>query len=115
MRPPLSKLMLYAFLLSYTVVHISFEYHFWTNKPIFSKYANSLTSEEAVEVSSRVYYTKATWMYACVVLQGGLGVGFPRAIAWSFALYAAELIFFFGVSRLTVSNAALAIGLVLTQ
>lgn len=101
------------FIASYSVVHLMFEYNFWfsTGDLVFGKYA--LPSDgNALLIAQRVYFTKATWMFAFIWL---LVWRLPlrAALTYSFLLYSLELLFFFEVRLYLVLNLLLAFGLLL--
>ena len=112
-RPALrQRPMFWLFLVSWTLVHLGFEYAFWVHGDarIFTKYAAS-GDDGLLDLGRRVYYTKATWMFAFVWLQV-LRLPLTSAMAWSFLLYSVELLLFFPVRIYSALNAALAVGLV---
>ena len=104
------------FILCYSCVHVHFEYRFWgtPDQDIFGKYAAANGQVDPLMIAKQVYYTKATWMIALVWLQC-LGASFPAAIAYSFFLYSAELLYFFPLRAYSVLNLLLAIGCVIEQ
>jgi hypothetical protein len=104
---------LVLFVASYTVVHLTFEYSFWlTNgESIFGKYADATTGN-ALRIAQKVYFAKATWMFAFVWLLV-LRFSLRTAITYSFLLYSIELLFFFEVRLYAVLNLLLAIGLLI--
>lgn len=102
------------FLISYTVVHLKFEYDFWTTDHIhfFAKYAPAADATSAFFVAKTVYFTKATWMIALVLMQA-FGVRFREALSYSFLLYGIELAVFFPLRLYTGLNMLLAAGMVI--
>ncbi|MBM4244924.1 MAG: hypothetical protein FJ148_14100 [Deltaproteobacteria bacterium] len=104
----------WLFLLSWSLVHLAFELEFWTGSgdAVFGKYQPAADPAEALRIGRNVYYTKATWMFALVWLQV-LGLPLRTAVAWSFLLYATELLLFFPVRVYAVLNLLLAIGCVI--
>jgi len=78
------------FVASYTVVHLRFEYDVWSTsgEATFGKYAE-VSDGNALLVAQRVYFAKATWMFAFVWL---LVWRRPlrSAITCSFLLYSVE-------------------------
>lgn len=112
-RPPLRKRpMFLLFLASWTVVHLGFEYNFWVrgDASISTKYA-APGDDGLIDLGRRVYYTKATWMFAFVWLQV-LRLPLTSAMAWSFLLYSVELLLFFPFRVYSALNVALAVGMV---
>jgi len=105
--------MFLVFLASWTLVHLGFEYSFWVrgDATIFTKYA-AADSAGLVALAEKVYFTKATWMFAFVWLQV-LRVPMTTAMAWSFLLYSVELLLFFPFRIYSGLNAALAAGMVI--
>ncbi len=101
------------FLLSYTATHLLFEYSFWfaDGEAIFGKYAEASDSD-AMQIAQRVYFAKATWMFALVWL---LVLRFPlrAATTYSFLLYALELLFLFEPRLYLFLNLLLAVGLLI--
>jgi len=111
---PLSQRpMFVVFLVSWTLVHLGFEYNFWVrgDATIFTKYA-SAEANALVPLAEKVYFTKATWMFAFVWLQV-LRVPMTSAMAWSFLLYSVELLLFFPFRVYSGLNVALAAGMVI--
>ncbi len=104
------------FLLCYTLVHLKFEWNFWMEDDIaiFSKYAVGDDPARWLGVAKKVYFTKATWMIVLVWLCVAR-TPFPRALAYSFALYSVELLLLFPFNVYTVLNVLLATGFVLEQ
>lgn len=104
----------WIFALSYTTVHLIFEYKFWVTGggAIFEKYQQSSLLAEQLSIGERVYYTKATWFFLLVWMQI-LGLRFKTALAWSFLIYAVELLLFFPVRGYALLNLLLAIGMVI--
>lgn len=105
--------MFVLFLVSWTVVHLGFEYNFWVHDDarIFTKYA-AASDDGLVDLGRRVYYTKATWMFAFVWLQV-LRLPLTSAMAWSFLVYSVELLLFFPFRIYSALNVALAAGMVI--
>lgn len=105
--------MFVLFLVSWTVVHLGFEYNFWVrgDATIFTKYAAS-DADGLVSLAEKVYYTKATWMFAFVWLQV-LRLPLSTAMAWSFLLYSVELLLLFPFRIYSGLNIALAVGMVI--
>jgi len=103
-----------VFLISYSVVHLKFEYDYWTTDHLwfFAKYEVATTAEGAFAVAKKAYFAKATWMIALVWLQA-LGMRFRAALAWSFLLYAVELMLLFPPRTYTALNLLLAGGFVI--
>ncbi len=106
--------MFWLFVASYTIVHLVFEYNFYAvgAGAIFTKYGESGIGTEQISLAERVYYAKATWFFLLVWMQI-LGTRFKTALAWSFLIYALELIVFFPIRVYAVLNVALAIGMVI--
>jgi hypothetical protein len=104
------------FLLCYTVVHLRFEWNFWTQDDfaIFAKYAVGDSPAAHLAVAKLVYFSKATWMIVLVWLCA-LGVTFRRALAISFLYYAAALLFLFPVNLYNGLNLLLAGGFALQE
>ena len=103
----------WLFFVSYTVVHVIFEYKFWVRGEgaIWAKYNVGHSATESLKIAEQVYYTKATWFFILVWMQA-LKLRFQTAMAWAFLIYSAELVFFFPVSIYTLLNVGLAIGMV---
>jgi len=101
------------FLVCYFVIHVNFEYQFWLTKDrdIFGKYEVAGESFDEVAVAKDVYFAKASWMFALVMLMA-LGMKFRSAIAYSFMLYSIELMLLFPIRAYTVLNLLLAAGCV---
>ncbi len=99
------------FLLCYTVIHLKFEWNFWTKDDfaIFAKYAQGNSPAAHLAVAKLVYFSKATWMILLVWLCA-LKIPFRRALAISFVYYAVALMFLFPVNVYTVLNLLLAAG-----
>ncbi len=108
--------MFWLFIVCYTVIHINFEYHYWltNDRDIFSKYEVAEEQVDKMEVAKEVYFTKATWMFA-LVLMVALGLNFRTAMAFSFAIYSVELMFLFSLRTYTFLNLFLALGLLIEQ
>lgn len=106
--------MFWLYVVSYTIVHAIFEYKFWVegDGAIFTKYEASSILGDQLTIAERVYYTKATWFFILVWFQI-LGARFKTALAWSFLVYAIELLLFFPVRTYALLNLALAVGLVI--
>lgn len=105
--------MFVVFVVSYTAVHLVFEYNFWftDGELIFGKYAVT-TGGDALAIAERVYFAKATWMFALVWLLV-LRFSVRAAITYSFLLYAVELLVLFPIRPYSILNAALAAGLLI--
>jgi hypothetical protein len=105
--------MFFLFLLAYSLVHGMFELNFWSSGgvTVFDKYAAVADAALAMEMAERVYYAKATWFFALVILQA-CGLRFYTALAVSFALYSVELLLFFPIQIYSVLNLLLAVGMV---
>ena len=104
------------FLLCYTVVHLKFEWNFWTQDDfsIFAKYAVGDSPAVHLAVAKLVYFSKATWMIVLVWLCA-LRLPFRRALAISFLYYAIALLFLFPVNLYNALNLLLAGGFVLQE
>lgn len=109
-------LMFWLFIVSYTLVHVNFEYKYWLTdeRDIFGKYELAADGSEKLEVAKEVYFTKATWMFALVIMMA-LGLNFRTAMAFSFTLYSVELMLLFPVRTYTFLNLLLAAGLLIEQ
>ncbi|MGB5812749.1 MAG: hypothetical protein WBG86_19600 [Polyangiales bacterium] len=105
--------MFVLFLVSYTAVHLVFEYNFWWNEgdAIFGKYETA-KGEGALSVAARVYYAKSVWMFVLVWLLA-LRHDFRAALTYSFSLYSVGLLLLFPVQAYSVLNVALAAGLLI--
>lgn len=101
------------FLLCYFIIHVNFEYQYWLteDRDIFGKYEVVGERFDEVEVAKDVYFTKATWMFALVLLMA-LGMPFRSALAYSFMLYSVELMLLFPIRTYAVLNLLLAAGMV---
>ncbi|MCB1689767.1 MAG: hypothetical protein KDI33_14825 [Halioglobus sp.] len=99
------------FLLCYTVIHLKFEWNFWTGDDfaIFAKYAQGDSPAAHLAVAKLVYFSKATWMIVLVWLCA-LKFPFRRALAISFVYYAIALMFLFPINIYTALNLLLAAG-----
>jgi succinate-acetate transporter protein len=99
------------FLVCYTVVHLKFEWNFWTQDDfaIFAKYAQGDSPAAHLAVAKLVYFSKATWMIVLVWLCA-LNISFRRALAISFLYYAVALLFLFPVNVYNALNLLLAGG-----
>jgi len=104
------------FLLCYTLVHLKFEWNFWTQDDfaVFAKYAAADDPLEHLRVAKLVYFTKATWMILLVWLCA-LRVPFRRALAISYLVYGVELMLLFPFNIYTGLNLLLAAGFVLQE
>lgn len=104
------------FLLCYTVVHLRFEWNFWTQDDfaIFAKYAVGDSPAAHLAVAKLVYFSKATWMIVLVWLCA-LRITFRRALALSYLYYAVALLFLFPVNLYNALNLLLAGGFVLQE
>jgi hypothetical protein len=100
------------FIICYTIIHIMFEYNYWVTGDIFGKYAVAGGSLTEIEIAKRVYFTKATWMFALVWMMF-LGLSFRSAIAYSYLLYGIELMILLPINVYTFLNILLAIGCVI--
>jgi len=108
--------MFWLFIVCYTVIHINFEYRYWLtdDRDIFGKYELAEEQADKLEVAKEVYFTKATWMFA-LVLMVALGLNFRTAMAFSFAIYSVELMLLFPIRTYTFLNLLLALGLLIEQ
>lgn len=104
------------FLLCYTVVHLRFEWNFWTQDDfaIFAKYALGDSPAAHLAVAKLVYFSKATWMFLLVWLCAAR-ISFRRALAISFLYYAVALLFLFPVNLYNGLNLLLAGGFALQE
>ena len=104
------------FLLCYTLVHLKFEWNFWTQDDfaVFAKYASADDPLEHLRVAKLVYFTKATWMILLVWLCA-LRVPFRRALAVSYLVYGVELMLLFPFNIYNGLNLLLAGGFVLQE
>lgn len=104
------------FLLCYTVIHLKFEWNFWTQDDfaIFAKYAVGDSPAAHLAVAKAVYFSKATWMILLVWLCA-LRISFRRALAISFLYYAIALLFLFPVNIYNALNLLLAGGFALQE
>jgi hypothetical protein len=104
------------FLLCYTVIHIKFEWNFWTQDDfaIFAKYAQGDSPAAHLAVAKAVYFSKATWMILLVWLCA-LKITFRRALAISFLYYAVALLFLFPINVYNGLNLLLAGGFALQE
>jgi hypothetical protein len=102
------------FILCYLLIHVNFEYTYWmtVERDVFSKYENAVECSHELDIAKDVYFTKATWMFALIVMMA-LGISFRSAIAYSFMLYSVELMLLFPIRLYTVLNLLLAAGCVL--
>ena len=102
------------FILCFILIHVNFEYTYWVtdDRDIFGKYESAVECLHKVDVAKDVYFTKATWMFALIVMMA-LGISFRSAIAYSFMLYSMELMLLFPIQLYTVLNLLLAVGCVL--
>ncbi len=105
--------MFWLFLVSWTIVHLNFEYSFWLrgDAAVFTKYA-APGPDGLVPLAENVYFTKATWMFVFVWLQV-LRFSLPSAMAWSFLLYSIELLLLFPFRIYSGLNLLLAVGMVI--
>lgn len=103
----------WLYFVSYTVVHLIFEYKFWAqgSGAIWAKYDVGDSPVESLRIAEQVYYTKATWFFILVWLQA-LKLRFQDALAWSFFVYSLELVLFFPFQVYTLLNLGLALGMV---
>lgn len=111
---PLRKRPMFVlFLLSWTVVHLGFQYNFWIrgDASIFTKYA-AAGGDGLIGLAEKVYFTKATWMFAFVWLQV-FRLPLTTAMAYSFLLYSVELLVLFPFRVYSGLNVALAVGMVI--
>jgi hypothetical protein len=120
------KLSTFLFVAAYAIVHAKFEMTFWTVESsaaaqgsVFTKYDSENPNRELV--ASRVYFTKALWMFSLVLLQtlseasskfGGFD--FFSAMALSTTLYAATLLYFFPLSPYIGANCLGAFAMLVT-
>ncbi len=106
--------MFWLFVASYTAIHLAFEYNFYAvgGGAMFAKYGELGVDSQPISVAERVYYTKATWFFLLVWMQV-LGARFKTALAWSFLIYALELIVLFPLRIYAALNVALAVGMVI--
>ena len=104
------------FLLCYTVIHLKFEWNFWTQDDfaIFAKYAQGDSHAAHLAVAKAVYFSKATWMILLVWLCA-LKITFRRALAISFLYYAVALLFLFPINVYNGLNLLLAGGFALQE
>jgi hypothetical protein len=102
------------FVLCYFVIHLNFQYNYWLTeeRDIFGKYEVAGEQFEEAEIAKDVYFTKATWMIAMVLLMV-MGMPFRSAIAYSFMLYSLQLIILFPIRTYTILNLLLAVGCVI--
>jgi hypothetical protein len=110
------KSMYGLFLLCYTVVHLRFEWNFWTQDDfaIFAKYAVGDNAAAHLAVAKLVYFSKATWMIVLIWLCA-LRLPFRRALAVSFLYYAIALLFLFPANLYNALNLLLAGGFALQE
>jgi hypothetical protein len=99
------------FIICYTIIHINFEYNFWITGDIFGKYAEAGGLLPEIEIAKRIYFTKATWMFALVWMMV-LGMSFRSAIAYSYMIYSIELMVLLPIGVYTFLNLLLAVGCV---
>jgi hypothetical protein len=101
------------FIVSYSVVHLVFEFNFWfpTGELVLGKYAVP-SDGNALLIAQRVYFAKATWMFVFIWL---LLWRLPlrAALTYSFLLYSVELLVFFELRPYLILNLLLAAGLLL--
>lgn len=99
------------FMLCYTLIHVRFEWNFWTQDDfaVFAKYALGDSAVAHLAVAKLVYFSKATWMIVLVWLCA-LKIPFRRALAISFLYYAIALLFLFPLNVYNVLNLLLAAG-----
>ena len=102
------------FIICYFLIHLNFQYNFWLteDRDIFGKYEVAGEIFEEADIAKDVYFTKATWMIALVLLMV-IGMPFRSAIAYSFMLYSLELMVLFPIRTYTFLNILLALGLVI--
>ena len=67
-----------------------------------------------LEVAKKVYFTKASWMFALVILNA-FGLNFRTAMALSFFIYSIELVLLFPTRTYTFLNLVLATGMLVEQ
>ena len=101
------------FIICYFVIHLNFQYNYWLteDRDIFGKYEVAGEQFEEAEIAKDVYFTKATWMIALVLLMV-MGMHFRSAIAYSFMLYSLQLLVLFPIRTYTILNLLLAVGCV---
>ena len=109
-------LMFWLFIACYTLIHINFEHQYWLtdDRDIFGKYEFAAEQADKLKVAKEVYFTKATWMFA-LVLMAALGLNFRTAMAFSFSLYSVELMLLFPFRAYTFLNLLLALGMLIEQ
>ena len=102
------------FILCYLLIHVNFEYTYWmtVERDVFGKYENAVECSHELDIAKDVYFTKAAWMFALIVMMA-LGISFRSAIAYSFMLYSLVLMLLFPIRLYTVLNLLLAAGCVL--
>ncbi len=109
-------LMFWMFIASYSTVHINFELQYWftDERDIFNKYEMADDQAGQLQVAKKVYFTKASWMFALVILNA-FGLNFRTAMALSFFIYSIQLVLFFSTQAYTFLNLVLAAGMLLEQ
>jgi hypothetical protein len=86
----------WMFLASYSAVHVNFELQYWLTdeRGIFNKYEMAEGQAGQLQVAKKVYFTKASWVFALVKLNA-FGLNFRTAMALSFFIYGIELVLLF--------------------
>jgi hypothetical protein len=109
-------LMFWMFIASYSAVHMIFELQYWLTdeRDIFNKYEMVEGLASQLEVAKKVYFTKASWMFALVTLNA-FGLNFRTAMALSFFIYSIELVLLFPARTYTLLNLVLALGMLMEQ
>lgn len=104
----------FLFLMSYATVHLHFEYNFWSasGMTIFDKYALAADWPVRLAIAEQVYYAKAGWCFALIMLQA-LGLRFYTALSISFLLYGFTLLLFFPPRIYVCLNLLLALGMLI--
>jgi len=100
------------FVICYTIIHINFELNYWVTGDIFGKYAVAGGLAEELVIAKKVYFTKATLMFALVWMMV-VDMSFRSAISYSYLIYGIELMVLLPIGLYTFLNLLLAVGCVI--
>lgn len=106
----INKCVIWLVVLGYVVVNVTMQVDFFAGHDIFDKYRKAATAGQALSIAQQAYYAKTAFLLALLVLQA-CSVRFALAFGLAFALYAALMLVFFGLSLVTALYALAAVAL----
>jgi hypothetical protein len=101
----INRIVILAAVAGYLLVNIGMQIDFFAGRDIFSKYQEASSPAEAHLIAEKAYYAKTAFLLILLVLLT-CNVPFGLGFGLSFLAYAAIMLVFFGLGRMTAAYLA---------